>query len=130
MKKKIRIEYVTLFVILYLELIFKLLIIKNYSISGVLYTLICSILITFIINIICNLFNEKMSKILSTVILSIIILYFLIQTIFFKLFSVPFSFMTIGLAGNALHFTDIIFDAIKQNILLILIMIILKYQCH
>ena len=38
--------------------------------------------------------------------------------IYLELFSVPFSFMTLGLAGNALDFTSIIIDAYSSYNLL------------
>ena len=53
--------------------------------------------------------------------------------IYLELFSVPFSFMTLGLAGNALDFTSIIKDAILQNwftLLLIAIPLILIICLH
>ena len=124
MKKQIKPIIFISFVIIYLEIIFKVLILKNIGIYDVLYTILFSIPSILLINIICNIFKEKPAKIIMIIISSFITLYFLIQVVFFKLFSVPFSFSTIGLAENALDFTDIIVNAVKSYFIYIVAFVV------
>lgn len=117
-----RVIYVIALLIIYLELIFKFMVIKSVNLADLGFTLLFTVQIILFFNLICNLFKEKVSKIIlitSTVILTI---YFMVQTVFYNLFSVPFSFMTLGLAENALDFTSIIKDAILQNLLVLILL--------
>lgn len=119
-----RVIYVIALLIIYLELIFKFMVIKSVNLADLGFTLLFTVQIILFFNLICNLFKEKVSKIIlitSTVILTI---YFMVQTVFYNLFSVPFSFMTLGLAENALDFTSIIKDAILQNLLVLVLLVL------
>lgn len=124
MKKQFKPVCYIAFLIMYLEIIFKVLVLKSIGIGDIFYTFIFSVPIILLLTLLCGAINEKASKIVTIVISCLITLYFLIQLIFFKLFSVPFSFSTLGIAGNALDFTDIIFDAIKSYFFYILLFIL------
>lgn len=118
-----KVIYVIALLIIYLELIFKFTVLKSVNLVDLGFTLLFTVQIILFFNLICNLFKEKVSKIIlisSTVILTI---YFMVQTVFYNLFSVPFSFMTLGLAENALDFTSIIKDAIVQNLLVLILLL-------
>lgn len=121
MKKKFKVTYYIIFLILYLEFMFKTLVLKDISMVDVLYTILLSIPTILAITVLCSIFKEKPSRIILIIISAITILYFIIQVVFFKLFSVPFSFETIGLAGGALGFTDVLLDIIKNYLGYILI---------
>jgi phosphoglycerol transferase MdoB-like AlkP superfamily enzyme len=54
----------------------------------------------------------------------ILMVYYEVQYIFFNLFSVPFSFSTIGLAEQALDFTTIIKDAIQGHLPIFLLILL------
>ena len=114
MKAKIKPVYYIAFLIIYLEIIFKILVLKNIELNDILYTAIFSIPKILFLGLICMILKGKAQKITIVLISCIITLYFLVQLVFFKLFSVPFSFSTLGLAEGALGFTDIILDAIKS----------------
>ncbi len=119
-----KVIYVIALLIIYLELIFKFTVLKSVNLVDLGFTLLFTVQIILFFNLICNLFKEKVSKIIlisSTVILTI---YFMVQTVFYNLFSVPFSFMTLGLAENALDFTSIIKDAILQNLLVLILLLL------
>ena len=125
--------YVVAFIIIYLEMIFKIAVLKSVRIDDIAFTLIFSVQIIMVLGLLCNVFKKRASKVILIVSTLILTLYFMVQTIFYKLFSVPFSFMTLGLAGNALDFTSIIKDAILQNwfiLLLIAIPLILIICLH
>ena len=125
--------YVVAFIIIYLEMIFKIAVLKSVRIDDIAFTLIFSVQIIMVLELLCNVFKKRASKVILIVSTLILTLYFMVQTIFYKLFSVPFSFMTLGLAGNALDFTSIIKDAFLQNwfiLLLIAIPLILIICLH
>ena len=124
MKSKIRNEYFIIFLVIYLELIFKLLVFKVYKPIDILYTIIFSVTPILIISLLCNIFKGRVAKVITIITTIVITIYFIIQTIFYKLFSVPFSFMTLGLAGNALDFTNIIADELVKNIFLLILFIL------
>lgn len=98
--------------IIYLEIILKLFVFKNFFNTGLIYTIIFSIPLIFLFTSLTKMFNEKINKYLLCILIFIICLYYEVQLIFFKLFSVPFSFSTIGLADQALDFTNIIFETL------------------
>ena len=99
-------------IILFLELFIKATICKHIFNNGLLYLLVFSIPIILILSLFSKLFNHKINKIFLFINTSILVVYFEVQLIFYKLFSLPFSFSTIGLADQALDFTSIIKDAI------------------
>ena len=119
-----KVIYVIGFLIIYLEMLFKVIIVKNIEIVDLAYTLLFSIQTTIILNLIFNIIKPKISKIILIITSIILTLYFIIQAIFYNLFSIPFSFSTLGLAEGAMKFTDMIFDAIIANILVIILFFI------
>lgn len=78
--------------------------------------LIFTIPIIILLTALIKSFSDKINKILLFIIIGIITVYFEVQYIFYNLFSVPFSFSTIGLADQALDFTSIIKDAILAHL--------------
>lgn len=112
--------YVISILIIYLEMLYKAIILKAGNALDILYTVIFSAQIILIINLICNLFKEKISKIILLIISTVITIWFGTQAVFFNLFSVPLSFSTLGLAGGALGYTDVVVEIIVKNALIIL----------
>jgi len=102
--------------ILYLEILSKIVIAKQIFNIGLLYMIIFTIPIILLLMILTKAFKEKTNKIILFILMGIITIYFEIQYIFYNLFSVPFSFSTIGLADQALDFTSIIKDAILSHL--------------
>ena len=115
-----KVIYVLTILIVYLEMLFKALILKSGDAFDVLYTLLFSSQIILILNLICNIFREKVSKTILITVSSIISVYFCVQAVFFNLFSIPFSFSTLGLAGGAMGYTDVVIEIIVNNALIIL----------
>jgi len=115
-----KVIYVLTILIVYLEMLFKAIILKSGDIFDVLYTLLFSSQIILILNLICNIFKEKVSKIILITVSSVISVYFCVQAVFFNLFSIPFSFSTLGLAGGAMGYTDVVVEIIVNNALIIL----------
>lgn len=101
--------------IVFLEVLYKYIMVKNIFTIGLLYTIIYSIPIALFLSFFTCLGKPKVNRILHILFSLLITLYFGFQYIFFTLFSVPFSFRTIGLANQALDFTEIIVEALKNN---------------
>lgn len=80
--------------------------------------------IILLLTILTKSFSEKINKIILFIIMGIITVYFEVQYIFYNLFSLPFSFSTIGLADQALDFTSIIKDAILAHLPIFLVILI------
>ena len=87
-----KVIYVITLFIIYIETIFKILVVDEINITDVLYTLLFSIQAIIIINILCNIFKEKISKAILIITEIILSIYYIIQLIFYNLFSIPFSF--------------------------------------
>lgn len=98
--KKFKINQVVVFglFILLLELIYKVLVYK--SLAGFMYTILFSLPFIFFFMLI-KIFNKKVNIILNYLIELGITIYFIFQFCFHMFFSTPFSFATIGLAGQA-----------------------------
>lgn len=112
---KVKVIYFLVFLIIYLEMIFKFIVLKSAKVMDVAYTLLFLIQIILVLNLLCNAFKPKVSKVILMITTIVLTIYFMFQSVFYNLFSVPFSFMTLGLAENALDFTEMVKDAIIQN---------------
>ncbi len=119
---KINIIFYFIFLIAYFELLTKILIVK--SASGLIYTTLFSIPLIILLVVITKLFNEKINKILTFILTLIITFFYCFQCIFFNLFSVMFSFNTIGLAQNIGEFQNMIWETIFKNIGVIILYLI------
>ena len=119
MKKKLNVIFYLSFLVLYLEILTKIFVTK--SIGGIFLTFLFSIPFILILFLITNIFKEKGNKILTYIISILLILYYCFQFFFHRLFSNIFSFNTLGLASNALDFTNIIFDVILKNCWVVLL---------
>ena len=119
MKKQFNIIFYLSFLVIYLEILTKIFVTK--SVSGIFLTLLFSIPLILILYLLANIFKRKGNMILTYMITITFIFYYCFQFFFHKLFSNVFSFNTLGLASNALDFTNIIFDVILKNIWIMLL---------
>lgn len=103
-EKKIKMLGFLTLVFIYFEILYKILVTKHLFSGSTIYTILFSINVILIINLFCKLFKGKTSKIILLVFLILITIYYIGQIIFFRLYSVPFSFSTIGLAGRSFNF--------------------------
>ena len=117
MKKILKFKTNTLvaysFLILSLELIFKLLMFHGMSFGSFVYTFLFSLPIILVLSILTNLLPKKAGKIIFYVTIFLITFLYLFQYVFYRLFSVTFSFNTLGLANQAADFTNIIVESVK-----------------
>ena len=130
MKDKIKLNtFITYsFLIIVTEIIFKILMFHKLNIISLLYTIIFSLPIITLLGILTNLTKKKITIIIYYITLVFITFLYLFQYVFYKLFSVTFSFHTIGLAGQAADFKSIVVDSVKMYygpIILLLIPLII-----
>lgn len=116
--------YAYSFLILSLEIIFKLLMFNKITLLSFVYTLIFSMPIILILSLLTNIFKEKVSRIFFYITIGILTFLYLFQYIFYRLFSVTFSFHTLGLANQAADFKSIIIDSIRMYYLQIILLLI------
>ena len=84
---------------------------------GLIYLIIFLLPVCILFTLLTKIFKEIFNKIIMYFLVIILTIFFEVQLIFYNLFSVPFSFSTIGLADQALDFVNIVKDAIKSNII-------------
>ena len=124
LNKKSNTLYAYIFLILALEIIFKILVFHKVTLVSVLYTCIFSFPIIMLLTLLTNFFYEKISKIIFYISIFLITFLYLFQYVFYRLFSVTFSFNTLGLANQAADFSNIIIDSIKMYFLQILLLLL------
>lgn len=117
--KKINLIFYYIMLFLYLELLTKIFITKSFN--GSIYTILFSLPIICILFLLNKILKEKANKVITFIISIIFILYYVFQFLFFKLFGIPFSFSTIGMATQAIEFIDIMFNTIIKNIFIVLL---------
>ena len=122
MKKQFNVIFYLSFLIIYLEILTKIFVTKSFS--GILLTLLFSIPIILILYLITNIFKKKGNMVLTYIISVVFVIYCCFQFFFHRLFSNIFSFNTLGLASNALDFTNIIFDVVIKNIWVVILYLI------
>ena len=95
--KNLKIQPVVFLIIitLYLELLFKHILVKNIFNIGLIYTLIYSIPIFILFTILTKSFKEIINKIFFYLTTIILVVYFEVQFIFYTLFQEPFSYLVL-----------------------------------
>ncbi len=111
--------------ILSLELIFKMIVFRDFFNAGFPYLIVFSILLGCVLTIITRLFRKIFNRVFSYILLIIISFTFGAQYIYFKIYNSPFSFysLTQGGANQALDASGKILETILQNPLLVLLFV-------
>ncbi len=105
-KKKLTMLIWWMFWFVFLELVFRVFVIKNIlTISTLIVILFCLPWI-FVISIVLNIFGEKFNKILNIIFTTFFMCLMLMQFVYFKIYDSIFSFFSItaGGAGQAMQF--------------------------
>ena len=97
-----------------IEIIYKVLVYHTFFSSSLIYTLLFSLPFTFLFMLI-KVFKRKVNMILFYVIELLITIYFAFQYCFHMFFATPFSFATLGLAGQAFDWGENIKNLIIGN---------------
>lgn len=113
-KLKIHPSIIYTLMIIYLEILTKIVMTKHLFNTGLIYMIIFTIPIVLLLTLITKSFNKKANRIISITLMLIITLLYGVQFVYFTLFSVPFSFSSIGMADQALDFVNIIKDTLLK----------------
>ena len=110
--------------ILFLEILFKIIVKNEISVSNIFNILLHSIILSSFLSIISNIFKEKINRIITSIILFIIGVLFSIQTIFYKVFKVYFSLSNLKLKDQLNDFKEELVKIIVNNIFYIILFLI------
>ena len=124
--KKLKIQPFIYYLIVttFYDLILKYVLTKQIFDSGLIYMMIFNLPFIIAFTLLSKMFGKRLNKFITILIALILMVYYEVQYIFFNLFSVPFSFSTIGLADQALDFTTIIKDAILGHLPIFLLILL------
>ena len=111
---KIHPSIIYMIILLYLEVFTKLIMAHQVFNLGSVYMVLFSIPIVILLSLVTKVFEPKINKTISIILVLVISLLFEIQYVYFTLFSVPFSFSSIGMADQALDFITIIKDTLLK----------------
>lgn len=124
MKHKISPAIYYFILIIYLEIILKYVICHQVFNIGLLFLVLNTIPIVILLTFLTKLFNKTVNSIIMSTFSLLITIYAETQFIFFTLFSVPLSFTSLNLANQAADFIDIILDAIRDNLLIFILILL------
>lgn len=125
--KTLQFYFVCLFI--YLEVVFHL-VRFGFEADNIIQKLLFAIIFGLIVSGFVSLFNEMLQKILSVVVTALVCTYFVIQVIYSGVFSTYLSASgSIGVAGQAFDFTDVIVKELRHEwwIIALLILPIVLY---
>lgn len=105
--------------IMYFEIFHKYLIYHMIFDSGLFYTCILSFLIAIILTFISRLGKNNFNKSIVCVIMLFLTIIFIGSYIYYAIFSVPFTFQITSMTGQALEFLDVLWAAIRSNLICI-----------
>lgn len=115
MKNKLRIVLWWSFWIIYLELIYKVFILKNILTTNTLSVILFSIPWIIIFSIITSIFNEKVNKVLTIILSFAIMLITLAQIVYYNFYNSIFSFLSLTTGtGQVLEFYEMIISVILR----------------
>ncbi len=110
--------------LIFLEVIFRIVCIKNISITFI-NSLLYLLPVSFLLGFISGLFkNKKINFSISLILVLIITILFGVEIVFKNTFKVYFSVRSLGLTNQVMSFMDEVFKSIKNNIGYILIILI------
>jgi len=124
MQKRLHLSIFYFTILLYLELIFRLLKIKTFFSTNLIYIIIFLIPVSLLISFIGRLFNEKTNKIINILFITILCIWFNLHFIYSEIFDVYFSFSIIKLADQAVSFWKEGVAGIVNNLLGVILLFI------
>ncbi len=115
------------FYVLFLELVYRLFIIKNILSISTLMVILFSIPFIVVFSALTCLFNEKVNRIISIILTSVLTLVTLAQIVYFNFYDSIFSFFSLTTGtGQVMQFYEMIIDVILR-IWYIFIIILIPY---
>ena len=107
---------VTFVILIYMEVIFRLLTNINIFSISIIYILIFNLFITVLFNLIGKLFDKNVNKILFLIMLFLVGFLYSVQLCVFKMFGFYFDWTLIGASGQIASFAGDGVDLVIQNI--------------
>lgn len=107
---------VTFVILIYMEVIFRLLTNINVFSISIVYILIFNLFITVLFNLIGKLFDKNVNKILFLIMLFLVGFLYSVQLCVFKMFGFYFDWTLIGASGQVASFAGDGVDLVIQNI--------------
>lgn len=106
--------------IIYLELIYRLWLYKNFN-SDFIFPILFALTAGGVFHLVTGLFKEKVNKYIAVCIVSLMVLFYNVQLIYFCVFQTPFSFYSMTGAGDVVQFWNVIFETVFKNIIAVLL---------
>lgn len=106
---------------IYMELLFRLWSFKNLN-GDFLFPILFAFSAGAFIYILTYIFPAKAERAISTAITSIVCICYGVQLIYYCIFHTPLSLVSVGGAGDALQFQDIIWETIFKNIIAVILL--------
>ena len=114
-----------LFLVLFLEVVYKIFVFKNIFNINLLYIILFSIPISIILYIICSLFNKKINYILTLLITFLFCLIFIAQSVYYTFYGSLFSVFSIkNGAVQVMEFYGAILEVMRRIWYVLVILII------
>ncbi len=113
-----------LIVLLFLEIAFSLIVFSSFNFEKLINITLYSVIISGLLSIISGMFKDKTNTIITAIILFIIGILFCIQMVFYNVFKAFVSFSILGLGDQLNSFMSETIQAIIDNSIYILIMLL------
>ncbi|MCQ2505636.1 MAG: sulfatase-like hydrolase/transferase [Lachnospiraceae bacterium] len=111
------------FLCVYLEIVFHLLVFDDFNLMQLLLKLCASLTLGYILYAICSSFNNLTNKILTFVFAGIVSLYIISQYVYYKIFLGFFTYsLAEGVGVKVLEFFDVAIRAVGKNFISILLL--------
>lgn len=102
--------------IIYLEAAFKIAVFKSFLNVGLIFMVLFSLPLAFILHILCTCFQEKVNKTIAYIVTLFITLIYIVQVVYYQIFSTFLALFSINGTGQVLQFWQEIVIAIQKSI--------------
>lgn len=110
--------------IIYLEAAFKIAVFKSFLNVGLVFMVLFSLPLAFILHILCTCFQEKVNKTIAYIVTLFITLIYIVQVVYYHIFSTFLALFSINGTGQVLQFWQEIVIAIQKSIFLIVFLML------
>ncbi len=110
--------------IIYMEVVFKISVFKTLFNSGLFYMVLFSTAAGLLLYILSTFFKRRVNRIISIIITAAVTLVYLVQVVYYHVFTAFFALFSINGAGQVLQFWREILDAMGKNIVSILFLLV------
>lgn len=115
-----RIMFFFILSVVYLELIYRLWLIKNISFDFI-FPVFFAVTAGGVLFLISGLFSKRTNKKVAVSMVSVLVLFYIVQLVYYCVFQTPFSFYSMTGAGDAVQFWDVVLETVLKNIIAIIL---------